>query len=352
MMEIKIEDIEINGMSFSQVNKEQSLDEIVQKSILSSDVDGVILDLFKRYIIYILNGDSGRMYSANFITPDSEMYDIKDCLTRGLKYDLTQENELIKFETMSKELASQLISNMQKSTSPKAGILFILSTKIKDADSICILKLDVAEEEIYIWFDDVNLKVDFDRVKNAMPAPDKVQKGAIYPHPKMIYNLKIIQETYKADYFERFLQCQTNITEFEQLKKIPEIIDIVRDELAPDAEIISIEPVLNSCFSGLEQNEMFTTQKLIDCAKTVLPNVNEDSIRNNISDVLEKKKILDISIEKDAITRYKKEIQIDDIIIKGPIKSFVDNVIIKTEDDQTYSIIIKGTTKPKEKIVK
>lgn len=352
MMEIKIEDIEINGMSFSQVNKEQSLDKIVQKSILSSDVDGVVLDLFKRYITYILNGDSGRMYSANFIISDPLTYDIKDCLTRGLKCDLTQKDDLEKFETISKELASQLISNMQKSTSPKAGILFILSTKIKDVDSICILKLDVAKEEIHIWFDDVNLKVDYDLVKNAMPAPEKVQKGAIYPHPRMDYNLKIIQETYKADYFERFLQCQTNITEFEQLKKVPEILGIIRGELTPDAEMISMEPILNSCFNGLEQNEIFTTQKLIDCAKTIVSDVNEEIIQKHISDVLEKKKILDISIEKDAITRYKKEIRIDDIIIKGPIKSFVDNVIIKTEDDQTYSIIVKGTTKPKEKIVK
>ena len=134
--------------------------------------------------------------------------------------------------------------------------------------------------------------------------------------------------------------------------KVPEILDIVRGELAPDTEMISMEPVLNSCFSGLEQNEIFTTQKLIDCAKTVVPDVSEELIQKHICDVLEKKKILDISIEKDAITRYKKEIRIDDIIIKGPIKSFVDNVIIKTEDNQTYSIIVKGTTKPKEKIVK
>lgn len=351
MMEIQIEDIEISGMSYSQVNKEQSLEEIRQKSILSSDVDGVVLDLFKKYITYILNGDTGRMYSANFIISDYT-YDIKDCLTRGLKYDLTKTNELIKFETISKKLTSQLISSMIKSTSPKAGILFILSTKIKDADYICILKLDVAKEEIHIWFDDVSLKLDYDRVKNAMPAPEKVQKGAIYPHPTMNYDLKIIQETYKADYFERFLQCRKNLTEFEQLKKVPEILSIVHDELAPDAEIILIEPVLNSCFSGLEQDEIFTTQNLIVCAKTVVPDVDEESIQKCIHSVLKSEKILDIGIEKDAITRYKKEIRIDDITIKGPIKSFIDHVTIKTEDNQTYSIIIKGTTEPKEKMVK
>ena len=64
------------------------------------------------------------------------------------------------------------------------------------------------------------------------------------------------------------------------------------------------------------------------------------------------KNILDINIEKDAITRYKKEIRIDDITIKGPMKSFADNVSIKIGNDNTYSIIIKGTTKPRVKIVK
>ena len=250
-MEIRAEDIEINGISFSLVDKEQDLENIRQKSILSSGLYDVALDLFKKYILYILNSDTERMYSANFIISDSKTYDIKDCLTNGLKYDLTQESGLKKFEAMSKKLASQLILNMQNSTSPKAGILFILSTKIKDADYICILKLDLAKEEIHIWFDDINLNIDYDRVKNAMPAPEKVQKGAIYPHPTMDYNLKIIQEVYKADYFEEFLQCRINLTEFEQLKKIPAILTSVHDKLSPGTEMIGIEPVLNNCFSGL-----------------------------------------------------------------------------------------------------
>ena len=351
-MEIQVKDITINGMSFSLVGKEQDLKNIKQKSILSSDVDDVILELFKEYITYILNGNTGRMYSADFINPDSKTYDIKDCLTKGLKYDLTQEIDLKKFEIMSKKLASQLIVSMQKTTSPKAGILFILSTKIKTADYICILKVDVAKEEIHIWFDEVNLKIDYDSVKNAMPAPEKVQKGAIYPHPTMDYNLKIIQETYKADYFERFLQCQKNITEFEQLKNVSEILTIVHNKLAPDAEMIEMGPVLNSCFSGLEQGELFKTQNLIDCAKTVVPSVDNKSIQKYIHNVLGNKNILDINIEKDAITRYKKEIRIDDITIKGPMKSFADNVSIKIGNDNTYSIIIKGTTKPRVKIVK
>ena len=347
-MQIRTEDIVINGMAFSPVDVEQDLENIRQGSTLTMDIDDVVLDLFKKYIVHIWNGDTEKMYATDFIHSESQAYDIENDLTTCLDLDLTKEDGFEEFNRISKKLAHQLVSVMKGTTKPGAGILFIVNTKIKDSNYLCILKVDVAKEEIRIWFDEEDLKITYDLVENVLPDPKKLQKGAIYPHPTLGKQLKILQMDYKAKYFNQFLQCKKESTEFEQFKAIPKILDTVHEELAPDVEI-NVKEAVNNGFTELEAGESLTTQKVVDLAKKVAPEAEEEAVQEIVRREFEKEGISDIDVRRDARTKYKKEITIEDITIKGPVKSIEEKVVTE-EENGVYRVVVKGNTKPREKL--
>jgi len=347
-MRIEIGDILINGMAFSPVDAAQNLEDIKQGSTLTTDVDVVVLDLFKEYIAYIWNTNTEKVYATDFIHSESRTYDIENDLTTGLDLDLTKEDGFEEFNRISKKLAHQLVSVMKGTTKPGAGILFIVNTKINDSNYLCILKVDVAKEEIRIWFDEEDLKITYDLVENVLPDPKKLQKGAIYPHPTLEKNLKILQETYTATYFDQFLQCKRELTEFKQFKEIPKILDAVREKLAPDVET-NVEQVMNNRFAELKPDESLTIPKLVDLAKKVAPDAKEEVVRESVHEELKKRSISDIYVGRDSIKKYKKEIRIDDITIKGPMESIEGKVMIE-EKNGAYRAVIKGNTKPREEI--
>lgn len=349
-MHTRTEDIVINGMAFSPVGVEQDLENIRQGSTLTMGIDGVVLNLFKKYIAHIWSGDTEKMYATDFIHTESQAYDIENDLNICRNFDLTKKDEFEKFNKISKKLAHQLILLMQSTTKPEAGILFTLNTEINDSTYICILKVDVAKEDIRIWFDEKDLKITYDRVKNVLPDSKKLQKGAIYPHPTLEKNLKILQDDYNANYFNQFLQCKKESTEFKQFKAIPKILNTVHEELAQDIEI-NVEEVVNNGFTELEPGESLTTQKVVDLAKKVAPEAKEDAIQEIVRREFEKNGISDMNVRRDARTKHKEEITIDDITIKGPMKSIEDKVIIK-EENGVWCVVTKGNTKPTKKILK
>ena len=347
-MQIKTEDIIIYGMSFSPVDVKQDLEDIKQGSTLTTDIDTVVLELFKKYIVYIWNKNTEKFYAADFIDSESRTYDIEKDLNASLDFDLAKKDEFEAFNKISKKLAYQLVSFMKGTTNPKAGILFILNTKIGDFNYLCILKVDVAKEEIHIWFDEEDLKITYDRVENVLPDPKKLQKGAIYPHPSLDKDLKILQETYKATFFDQFLQCKRELTEYKQFKEIPKIVSAVNEELSPDVEI-NAEQVTTDSFTELKSDESFTTQKLVDLAKKAAPEAKEEVVRESVQQELKKRGIRNIDVGRGAIKKYKEEIRIDDITIKGPMKSIEDKVTIE-EKNGAYCVMIKGNTKPRVEI--
>jgi len=349
-MQMRTEDIVINGMAFSPVDVEQDLENIRQGSTLTMDIDDVVLDLFKKYIVHIWNGDTEKMYATDFIHSESQTYDIENDLSVCRNFDLTKKDEFEKFNKISKKLAHQLIVFMQSTTKPEAGILFTLNTEISDSNYICILKVDVAKEDIRIWFDEEDLKITYDRVENVLPDSKKLQKGAIYPHPSLEKKLKILQDDYKANYFNQFLQCKKESTEFKQFKAISKILDTIHEELAPDVEI-NVEEVVNNGFTELEPSESLTTRKVLDLAKKVAPEAEEETVQEIVRREFEKEGISDINVRRDARTKYKKEITIDDITIKGPVKSIEDKVVIK-EENGVWCVVTKGNTKPEKRILK
>ena len=347
-MQTRTEDIVINGMAFSPVDVEQDLENIRQGSTLTMDIDDVVLDLFKKYIVHIWNGDTAKMYATDFIHSESQAYDIENDLIVCRDFDLTKKDEFEKFNKISKKLAHQLILFMQGSTNPEAGILFILNTEISDSNHICILKVDVAKEDIRIWFDEEDLKITYARVENVLPDSNKLQKGAIYPHPTLGKQLKILQKDYKAKYFNQFLQCKKESTEFEQFEAIPKMLDTVHEELAPDVEI-NVKEVVNNRFNELEAGESLTTRKVVDLAKKVAPEAEEEAVQEIVRREFEKEGISDINVRRDARTKYKKEITIEDITIKGPVKSIEEKVVTE-EENGIYRVVVKGNTKPIEKL--
>lgn len=349
-MQTRTEDIVINGMAFSPVDVEQDLENIRQGSTLTTDIDAIVLDLFKKYIVHIWNGDTEKMYATDFIHSESQAYDIENDLTTGLDLDLTKEDGFEEFNRISKKLAHQLVSVMKGTTKPGAGILFIANTKINDSNYLCILKVDVAKEEIRIWFDEEDLKITYNLVENVLPDPKKLQKGAIYPHPTLEKKLKILQDDYKANYFNQFLQCKKESTEFKQFKAISKILDTIHEELAPDVEI-NVEEVVNNGFTELEPGESLTTRKVVDLAKKVAPEAEEETVQEIVHREFEKEGISDINVRRDARTKYKKEITIDDITIKGPVKAIEDKVVIK-EENGVWCVVTKGNTKPEKRILK
>lgn len=355
-MEIESQDIIIDGISFSPVGSEEDLENIRQGIKLSNNPDDAVTNLFKGYVHYIYNQNNEKMYSVDFIDSDSAAYPIKDNLKASLAYDLTIDNDLQNFKSLAKTLADQLIRQMKSSTNPKSGILFVLKTKIKNENYIFILKVDLAKEIIQIWIDEEHLNLNVDSVKNAMPTPDKLQKGAIYPHPILDKDLKVLQETHRASYFDQFLQCKRELTEFNQFKQVPEILSTISNELGTNDEIIyteaDTEATLTDYFSESDQESLFTIENLIDCAKKIVPEANEEAIEEIVSRELNTKEIEDIYIESNATLKYKKEITIDDIKIRGPFKSIVEKVEINEGDGNTYSLIVRGTTKPRIKTIK
>lgn len=350
-MRIKIEDIIINGMTFSPVDAKQDLEDIKQGSTLTTDIDVVVLDLFKKYIEHIWNGDTENMYATDFIHSESQTYDIEKDLNACCNFDLMEESELEKFKEISKKLAHQLISIMRSTTRPGVGILFILNIKINNSNYLCILKVEVAKKDIRIWFDEDDLKITYNLVENVLPPdPKKLQKGAIYPHPSLEKDLKILQDDYKSNYFDQFLQCRRGSTEFKQFKALPEILNTIHEELAPDVEI-DIEQAIDSAFTELGPGELLTTQKTIDLAKKVAPEASDETVQETVYRELEREGISDMNVRRDACTRYKGKITIDDITIKGPAKSIEDKVVIKKENG-VHCVVIEGNTEPKKTISK
>lgn len=357
-MQIKIEDIIINRISFSPVGKleddneiiKSKFDDIKQKIKQSTITDEKVLELFKGYTEYLWNNESNKHYSADIKNTETPKHDIKKSLNESLKYDFCQDEDCQKFDLISKRLTYELILNMKERSNPQAGILFILHMTVKSKNYISILKIDVKKEDILIWFDDENLKIKFEDIKNTMPSPDKLQKGAIYPHPKLRKDLKILQESYNATYFDVFLDCNRNPNAFKQFKEIPKILEEIQNNLNREEEKPNIESVINKEFDSLKKGEQFESQNLIQCAKNVAPKATSELIQEKVTDILSEKGILDVLVEKEAVVKYKKEIIIGDISIKGPFKAFDKNVIIQKEENQTYQIIIKGNTEPIVKI--
>jgi hypothetical protein len=357
-MQTKIEDININRISFSPVGKleddneilKNKFDDVKQNIKQSTNIDERVLGLFKGYIEYLWNNESNKQYSADIRKAEPSKYNIKKDLDESLNYDFCQEETCHKFDQMSKRLTYELILNMKERNNPQPGILFILHMTVKNKNYICNLKIDVKKEDIRIWFDDENLKIKYEDVKNTMPSPDKLQKGAIYPHPVIRKDLKILQEGYTATYFDSFLNCNRNLNAFKQFVEIPKILEEIKDNLNYEKEKPNIESAINKEFDALNEGEQFGSQNLIQCAKKIAPEAPLQSIQEKIDNIMKEKGILDVQIEKEAVIKYKKEILIDDITIKGPFKAFDNNVMIQKEDNQTYKVIIKGNTEPIVKI--
>ncbi len=357
-MQIKMEDININRISFSPVDRLQDEDEILKNEFgdikqnikQSTEVDERVLGLFKGYIEYVWNNESKKAYSANIKNPESQDYNIKNSLDESLSYDFNQSNTCEKFDEMSKRLAYELILSMRERRNPQPGILFTLHSTVKNENYICILKVDVKKEDMRIWFDDEDLKIKYEDIKNTMPSPEKLQKGAIYRHPIFSQDLKILQEGYSATYFDLFLKCDRNLNVYKQFKAIPEILKEIQDKYNDEKVKPSIESAVIDEFDSLNEGKQFGTQNLIQCAKTIAPKTSDDLICKKVDELMKKKEISDVHIEKEATMKYKKEIIIGDITVKGPFKAFDTNVKIEKLDDQTYKVIIKGNTEPTIKI--
>lgn len=357
-MQIKIEDIDINRISFSPVGKleddneilNNKFDDVKQNIKQSTNIDERVLGLFKGYIEYLWNNETNKHYSADIKEAEASKYDIKKDLNESLNYDLCQGENCQKFDQMSKRLTYELILNMKERNNPLPGILFVLHVTIKDKNYICILKIDMKKEDFRIWFDDENLKIKYEDIKNTMPSPEKLQKGAIYPHPVSRKDLKILQEGYNATYFDVFLNCNRNPNAFKQFKEIPKILEEIQRDLNHEKEKPNIELAINKEFDTLNKGEQFGSQNLIRCAYNVAPLATLESIQEKVTDILREKEIPDMQVEKEAVLKYKKEIMIDDITIRGPFKAFEKNIVIQREDNQTYKIIIKGNTEPIVKI--
>lgn len=357
-MQIKIENININRISFSPVDRPQDEDEILKNEFedikqnikQSTKVDERVLGLFKGYIEYVWNNESKKAYSANIKSPESQEYDIKTSLAESLSYDFKQSDTCEKFDDMSKRLAYELILSMRERGNPQPGILFTLHANVKNKPYICILKVDVKKEDMRIWFDDEDLQIKYEDIKNTMPSPEKLQKGAIYSHPIFSQDLKILQEGYTATYFDLFLKCDRNLNVYKQFKSIPEMLKEIQNEYNDDEAKPNIESTIIDEFDKLNEGKLFGTQNLIQCAKTVAPNTPNDLIHKKVNELMKKEEISEVHIEKEATMKYKKEIIIGDITIKGPFKAFDSNVKIKKLDNQTYEVIIKGNIEPTIKI--
>jgi hypothetical protein len=342
---IENQDIKISTISFSPVNKneEEDTNEIRQGTIKTTNLDDRILVLFKEYIKYLFNQNK-RTYSSDITPCDETSLDLKQKLSECLKYNLNQEKDIQKFEIFSKKLAENLIHQMNNTTNPTSGILFTMIANVKEKNYIFILKVDLAKEVIQIWVDEENLNLNIDEIKNAMPSPDKLQKGAVYPHPEISKDYKIVQETFHSGYFDQFLQCKREPPEYKQFKIINDVLDIVKEELGSEDEEVQTDLIVNQYFESIEEEDgIFSKDDLIECGKKTVPQANDNQIEKVINRELESKNMPDIYIPKEATITNKIEITIDDIKIKGPYQSITDKVKIEVEEGR-YSVTVKGST--------
>ena len=88
---------------------------------------------------------------------------------------------------------------------------------------------------------------------------------------------------------------------------------------------------------------------MVDLAKKVAPEAEEEAVQEIVRREFEKEGISDINVRRDARTKYKKEITIEDITIKGPVKSIEEKVVTE-EENGIYRVVVKGNTKPIEKL--
>ncbi|WP_407281594.1 nucleoid-associated protein [Methanolobus sp. WCC1] len=344
---IENKDITITSISFSPVSKketeeeEEETNEIRQGIIQTTNLDERILDLFKEYIKYLFNHDK-RSYSADIKSCEESEIDIKEKLDECLGYDFTQDEDKDKFQHFSKYLAQNLIYHMSRSTTPKPGILFVMIAEVSEVNHVFILKVDLEKEIIQIWVDEENLNLNIDEVKNAMPTPEQLQKGAAYPHPAYDKDYKIIQESYLASYFDKFLQCDREEPEYKQFKIVNDVVKVVRNEFDSENEMIQPDLIVNEYFKDME-DEIFDRNDLIECGKKVAPHTNDEDIKRVITRELEARSMPDIYIPKNTTLTNKIEITIGDITIRGPYQSMIDKVKIEPGDG-IYLISVKGST--------
>lgn len=337
-----ISEIKFLGMAYSPVVANLDEERKWQRSTLDSEFDDKTIEHFEKYIQSLWNSETekSKPYSVTFREDDKDIEEILKALKDlNINSNGKTDKELhAEFNRNAKKASDRLIQKMDMRASE--GVLFTIQFQAKNAKYVSLLKLDLRETGWSSLNPDTH-RIEYKEIENALPEPEGLQKGAIYPTPtdpdfSYFGNLLLVQTDGYAQYFHEFLDVERRPSHGKQFDIMVKTLDTykkkkVGSHLDPD----DFERIINE----LESKKTLKSDDFEQVGSQIVGTVFDTQ---EFEKIVKRKKIDDISIDRKVIKNRRLEFELDDIKIFVPMES---KKKIKWNKDRrgNHTIVIKGT---------
>jgi hypothetical protein len=311
--------LSLNRLAVHYVNKNSNIIELAKKEQNVKDLNPIVVDFLMKIVSDIWDAeDAANVNSGRFSRSTSSSLTAKKQINRIL----TEENS---FFDASIKLAQHLYG--QSPGNASTGLLGVL--KLLGSDNakkfVAILKIQLKDEKLVKLSRSALTQITVEDVQNLLL--EKIQKGAICPHPKRTaYDLKVIDKQVDdpAIYFrERFLGCTTKKSDEHQVKRlIPTIERYARQRKLP-----------------------FPNERVPEFINA-LKSQRRDIITPLVARVIRERELLGPDFQNDDFVDYIRESDLGEIDIpreqfeRRPTKTYKPRRLIITMKDPKYEGVI------------
>ena len=340
-----LEEIKFLGMAYSPVGADLKEDERWQRSTLDTEFDEEIRIHFKEYIQSLWNSNTkGRKpylavlrkgkVESNENSGESNENSGESNENSGESNENSGESVVQKLDSLKKldikskvedhkefnRLAALLSSILIKTMDKRAahGILFIIQFEVKRTTYISLLKLDLRKAGAS-RLNPRTHKIEYRVIRNALPEPEKLQKGAIYPvpdDPLFVYpaDLLLVQTDAFAEYFNVYFNVEEVPYGRKQFNAVLDSLQYLREDRPFEKEDFQkIHEVVE------ENTQEILEEDFVDQLGNLI--IGEAFDFQNFKKDLKKKNIEKIAIERDILADLKLKIELDSIKIQVPLNA-------------------------------
>lgn len=344
------ERINLNMLAYSPVETGLSKTDQWQESTSKTPFDNETIDYFKEYVMLLWNGNTEKKpYPGLFLEGD-----IQKKLDKLCQLDTSQEKNKQKFDDYAQNFSNHMIDKIGNKNIAK-GLLFTLQFQVinyvdtsgeppplqPNGQYISFLKVDVKDTDRLRLKSDHTLK--FETMKEVLPEPTRLQKGAIYPKPpdedlKYIGDLILVQTdvpTYqRAQYFHEFFNAGELLSSEKQFYEMMRLFKIQKPGNQLDFNDI------NNFYDALKSMKKahLDIKDIMNLGEvTVGPSFDETKIKGTILEKSNER----IKLDRNAILKKKIKIQIDGIDVVVP-QARRDTINIQKTARGNYIVCIEG----------
>jgi phage-related protein len=190
-----------------------------------------------------------------------------------------------KFKNIGKGLAKELTENMH---GYHPGVLFVGRFVVGGDRYIGLLKLEWVDES-YSEYDEEDEEFVIKRLAQELPAAGRLQKAAIFPHPKYSkqFLMKVFQKDHVADYFNEFLGGQPPVRGRKMMSQIRKLALRLNGGKLSVEESVDLHAALSD-YLGQKQR-MVDENAVSSIIHQVLSNVGKKRVKDLVNTHLEVK---------------------------------------------------------------